>query len=380
MLAVASALARKFTACNYPLDHDGSRMPQWSPLATSTQLANYLRDEIQRGRWGTRMPGVIRLARELGVARNSVEAALRQLEKDGLLRPRGQGRGREIVTDGHGAGAQQLRVGILAYEPADRTAPDTLELLHELEEAGHAPLIASKTMAEMGHRADRVARLVEQTELDAWVVFAGSRPVLTWFAESSLPVFAYAGRARRLAIASMVPDKITPLRQALRRLVELGHRRVVFLVREERRKPEPGFAERAFLEELQALGIPTGSYNLPDWEETIDGFHAGLDELFRVTPPTALIVDEMPFVVATLQFCLRRGIRIPDDLSLMCGDPNPAFDWCQPSVAHIAWDHRPILRRIVRWANNVSKGREDRRKSYSTAKFVEGGTIGPARS
>lgn len=272
-----------------------------------------------------------------------------------------------------------LRVGILAYEPSDRTAIDTSELLHDLEAAGHVPSLATKTLVELGHCPKRVAQLVRETAADAWVVMAGSQPVLEWFAANATPVIAYAGRARTLPLASVAPDKVTPLRAALRRLVELGHRRIVMLVREGRRKPEPGFPERAYLDELEALGIATGPYNLPDWKESIEGFHAGLESLFRFTPPTALIIDEVPFVVATLQFCLAHGLQVPRDLSLISTDPGPAFDWCRPAIAHISWEFRPIVRRIVRWANNVSLGKEDRRKSYPRARFVEGGTIGPVK-
>lgn len=325
------------------------------------------------------MPGVIRLARELGVARNSVETALRQLEKDGLLRSQGQGRGRVIDLKSGSAGASAKRVEILLGERSERRLGYMIELAHALQDAGHIVDIAPKTLDELGDRPTRVARMVEQSKADAWIVYSATREVLRWFAHSPRPAFAVAGRATRQKIPSIAPDKITPMRLAVRRLVELGHRRIVMMVRPVRRIPEPGLFERAFLDELEALGIPTGSYNLPDWEESVEGFHAGLDSLFRLTPPTAAIIDEGPFVTATLQFCMSKGLRVPEDLSILCTDPDPSFDWCQPSIAHIHWDAGPIIRRVVRWANNVSLGREDFRKGYSKARFIDGGTVGPAK-
>ncbi|OYV00601.1 MAG: hypothetical protein CFE26_23795, partial [Verrucomicrobiales bacterium VVV1] len=62
-------------------------MSDWRRLSTASQLALHLRAELERGRWTGRMPGVIRLASELGIARNSVEAALHELEREGLLIP-----------------------------------------------------------------------------------------------------------------------------------------------------------------------------------------------------------------------------------------------------------------------------------------------------
>jgi hypothetical protein len=36
-----------------------------------------------------------------------------------------------------------------------------------------------------------------------------------------------------------------------------------------------------------------------------------------------------------------------------------------------------VVRRVVRWAANVSHGKQDLRQSLTKAKFVPGGTIGP---
>jgi len=57
----------------------------------------------------------------------------------------------------------------------------------------------------------------------------------------------------------------------------------------------------------------------------------------------------------------------------------PAFAWCQPTVAHLRRGSRPVVRRIVRWANNVSRGKKDQRQTLTPAEFVHGGTIRPVR-
>lgn len=83
--------------------------------------------------------------------------------------------------------------------------------------------------------------------------------------------------------------------------------------------------------------------------------------------------------MAAQQFLAGRGLRVPGDVSLVCTDADPALVWCQPSVAHIRWDSRPVVRRVVRWAANISHGKQDRRQTLTKAEFVSGGTIGPAK-
>jgi hypothetical protein len=48
-------------------------------------------------------------------------------------------------------------------------------------------------------------------------------------------------------------------------------------------------------------------------------------------------------------------------------------------MAHITWDFRMAVRRVVRWAAKVNRGKKDRRQTNLKAEFVEGGTIGPVR-
>ena len=115
----------------------------------------------------------------------------------------------------------------------------------------------------------------------------------------------------------------------------------------------PGHHERFFLNQLESNGIATGPYYLPDWEDSPLGFQRGLNSLFDLTPPTALIAGAASLFYPILQFLGNRGLQVPKDVSLVCGDADPGFDWCRPTVAHMYWNPDPMVGRIVHWANNV---------------------------
>jgi LacI family transcriptional regulator len=353
-------------------------MPQLQLLSSAGQVAAHLRAELVEGRLRGLMPGVLRLEADLGVNRKAIDAALKQLENEGLLVAQGPGRRRRIVLPDSLA-ESSLRVAILLGEAADQAQGYMVELQHELMEAGHVAFFPPIWMVDLGMDARRIARLVRRTEADAWVIVAGSREVLEWFVAQRTPAFALFGRRRGLPLAGVGPDKPPATVAATRALIDLGHRRIVLLVRPRRRLPRPGASEQAFLDELAAHGLLVGDYHLPGWDETPQGFHACLEALFRITPPTALIVDEVPLFTATQQFLARRRLRVPEDVSLISTDADPAFDWCQPTISHIRWDTRPVVRRVVRWAANVARGREDLRQTLTPAEFIPGGTIGPVR-
>lgn len=324
------------------------------------------------------MPGVIRLAGELGASRESVEAALGELEQEGLLLAQGRGKRRLIVAEGMGATkGRPLRVAIMLHEANNMQEHYIVELQHLLIGAGHQVVFAPHSLSDLRMDVPRVARMVGKIETDAWVVVSGSQEVLRWFAAQPTPAFALFGRRRAVSIAGIGPEHLPALLAAVRRLLELGHRRIVTLVRPERRIPHPGQLEQAMLAEIAAKGIPVGPYNLPNWDGTREGLYRCLDGLYELTPPTALIIDEASIFIATQQYLARRGMLAPQHVSLVCCDPDPAFAWLEPPITHIRWDSRPLARRIVRWADNVAHGKDDRRPSFTKAKFVGGGTIGP---
>jgi DNA-binding LacI/PurR family transcriptional regulator/biotin operon repressor len=349
-------------------------------LSTFTdQVPERLRQGMVKGQWQGTLPGRKQLAGELGCSPWTVEEAMQRLAKEGLLVSPGAGSRRRIKLTKNLA-PPSLRVGILLYERIEEKVDYIVDLQHRLLEAGHVTTIPSKTLHDLKMNLDRISRLVRSVEADAWVIQAGSSEVLKWFAGQATPAFALAGRRRGVDIAGTGPDKIPAGQTAVRRLVELGHRRIVMLAREERRKPLPGLMERAFLNELEILGIATSSnYNLPDWDDTVEGLYDRLNSLYMHTSPTALIIDEVPLYLAVERQLARRGFLAPGDVSLICLDPGSAFQWFQPSVSHIAWDSRPMINRIVKWTGNVARGRDDRRQTFTKAKFIEGGTIGPVR-
>ena len=347
-------------------------------LSPSEQVAAHLREELMRGRWIGTMPGGPALAAELGVDGKTVWAALGLLENEGLLVAQGPGRRRKIVAP-EKLSTPVLRVAILDYEPLEVTEDWTLGIQKQLANQGHSAFFADKSLVELGGDVRRIARLVKRTPADAWVVCSGSRDVLEWFSEQETPAFALFGRRRQLPMAGVGPDHVTAGRAVVRRLIELGHQRIVVLVRENVRAGGAGSVERAIFDEMEAHGVPTGRYNLPIWEDSSEGFHRVLEELFRITPPTALIIDEAFLFHAAKDHLAQRGILAPKHVSLICTDPDPTFAWSELSVAHTHWKTQPVVRRVVRWVNNIARGKDDLKQTLTKAEFVDGGTVGKAR-
>jgi len=347
-------------------------------ISLAEQTAVYLREILESGRWAERLPGIIPLSKELKVSPTTIRGALRQLELEGSLIPQGVGRSRALANGKSTKPRRTLRIGILLHDPpAHLISKHILNVRNELEAAGHQVFFTKKSQVELHYNVTRIARHIRDTPADAWVVVAGTKEILTWFSKQAAPFIAMFGRARTLPVAYVGPDKGPAFVAAIDQLAKLGHRRIVLICRKLRRLPEPGRVERIFLNELAAHGIPVGDYNLPDWEETPQGLHHLMNSLFRVTPPTALIVDEVPILASIQQFLAQRKVQIPQQVSLITTDCDTYLDWCSPQLSQFRWPDELVAPRVVKWAAALCQGREDLKQTVLPAVFMAGGSIGP---
>jgi DNA-binding LacI/PurR family transcriptional regulator len=350
-------------------------------LSVVEQSAALLREGLRTGRWKGQLPGVVRLAQELGVATKTLRAALLIVEAEGLVKLGANGRSRHVPAR-VARRTRPLRIGILLFDPLADEAGVSMELYlglqRAMEVAGFSVFFLDKSQHELGHNVRRIASHVRKARADAWVVGAGPRALLEWFAAQPFPTLALFGNRAGLPIAGAGPNKLPALLAATRQLIALGHRRITLVCRGPQRHTAPGHALSAFLAELAAHGCRgKGDFNLPAWEETPAGLRALFTTLFHTTPPTALILDETPIVIAGQQFLAERKLPVPEQVSIIATDRDPCFQWCQPPVAHIAWRVEPVIRRIVQWATALSHQRTDQRQVTFLAEFIPGGTIGP---
>jgi DNA-binding LacI/PurR family transcriptional regulator len=349
--------------------------------------AGVLREGLLAGRWGKRLPGETKLAHELGVGRNTVQAALRLLEAEGLLGGRGAGRSRSVTGARPGSGARRsaLRVGVLLHERMVDENPGLLGILaklqHEIEQAGHVCFLSRSCQASLRHDTGRIANYLAEMQANAWVVVAPRREVAQWFAAQPVAAIALGGGNPDVNLAG-TGMLASPARvEALRRLLDLGHRRIVLICLRHLCQPVPSLPVRSFTAELDAHGVSWSyAYNVPEWEETPAGFRALLTRLFAVSPPTALILDETPRLMAALGFLTERGLRVPEQVSLFVGQWDSSLAWGHPPIAHVRWDDTPLVRRVVRWLGAVVKGHPDRKMVLFPAELVPGGSLAPART
>ena len=157
------------------------------PLSLVEQTVEHLREGFRTGHWCGKLPGLRVLARELNVSKDTMELALRQLERDGSLKSGGQGKRRDVVIPRENARRRRvLRVGVLLSSDLEHINPNShhllLKLIRHIENAGHVCFFAEKCMRNLGNNLARITRMVEGAKADAWVIYSAPGEVIRWFA------------------------------------------------------------------------------------------------------------------------------------------------------------------------------------------------------
>ena len=279
------------------------------------QTAAHLCEVIRAGRWTNKLPGVRALAAECDVSAGTMRAALALLEAEHRITADGAGRCRRVAGGASkpGNAGRSLRVMVLLDVSWDAIDAGFLGFLFQLqralEEAGHFCGFANKSQAELKNDLGRISRYVAKTPADAWLVAGGNAETLIWFAGRKVPALAVGGRCMDVPIASTDLSFEMAFRAGVRRLIELGHRRILLLGPRFMIHPEPALPIRGLLEELTACGVTPSHNNLPDWEETPAGLQAQLDGSFRYTPPTAIIVTSAILILVENDLAHFDGFR-----------------------------------------------------------------------
>ncbi|MFD0892993.1 substrate-binding domain-containing protein [Luteolibacter ambystomatis] len=308
-------------------------------ISISESTAEVIKTGLQTRRWPS-LPGERHLATELGVSRATVRNALALLTEMGHLSSPSQGHKRSVRALPVEASRDGLRVDLLIGRDFHFLDQDDRQVLTGLSEAimkaGHRMAQDFPNLSTIKPTAGGFERFVKDRAADVRIIYGGAWESLRWFAERPEPVLALGGRSLGLNLDSIGIDTSLAVGDAVRTLTRLGHRRIAFIChRYIREAPTPGRILRAFIDALADAGVEASPYNHPAWDESVEGLQEVLEELFRITPPTAIIVGSSLALAGLMSFCNRCGLRIPEHLSLVVLESSLSVQWFRPKLAMI---------------------------------------------
>jgi DNA-binding LacI/PurR family transcriptional regulator len=349
------------------------------------QTADILRDALRQGLWLERIPGERDLSRQLSVSRPTLRAALDQLGREGWLKD-SPGRARLIARRaGSKVSPRSQIVGLLTPLPLQEVPPFALcwmDKLRELLAAAGLQLEIHSGRRWYSRRPEKdLAALTHQMPAAAWVLFVANDRMQRWFAESELPGVLSGSCHPGVELSSVDFDYRAVCRHAVGQFLTRGHRRIVLLMQASGAAGDRD-SEAGFLEAFQTKAGAEATPIIIHHEGTAESIRQRLDGLLSHDPaPTAFLVGRsMPALMVASEL-MRRGCRIPRDVSIIARDSDHFLEYFSPQLARYRASPDLHARRLARLAIQLARGAAPRpRQVRIMPEFFQGESLGAVRA
>lgn len=353
-------------------------IPKRSSLVTQT--VEILKRGLRAGLWRDILPGELTLCARLQVSRVTLRGALARLQAEGWLSA-GQGRRRVINRQliSRARGVPSTQVILLSPSPL-KSLPSSVifwvdSLRDHLASAGYHLEFLESHIAFSKHPERAIESMVHELRPAGWVLYLSNENQQRWFSERSLPCVVTGSCHPGMRLPSVDIDYAATCGHAVGLLAARGRRRLALLM------PRSGQAgnlesERGFHAGVaRAAGL---SGEVAHHDGSVRGICNTIDRLLRANPPvTGLLVAKPAHVVTAMTHLLRRGARVPRDVSLISRDDDPFLEHLVPVVTRYHADPVIFARRISRLVLDVVRARaRPRGESRFMPALVPGETLG----
>ncbi len=305
------------------------KRPTGRPVSASVryrEIAAELRGRLRSGEFptGTALPSLRRLAREYHTSDFTVRMAVDLLKCEGRIRA--NARHRLIATrNDRSAGSLDGLVLLVSDLPLDRLQNDPYfdQLLRGVH-IGTGQLNASFMAA--CNPCFRNSLPLEALELPLrGVVLCGNftARVLREYEKLSVPVVFPDHLCTKRKLHSIAVDNFASAREAARRLIALGHRRIGFIrfVQLGMKRVDPDALERqeGFFAALREAGLPASAGVVFNSFEGDTPESPSIRAIFRRHPPvTAMLSASGGRAELVATAAGKKGKKIPRDISIVC--------------------------------------------------------------
>lgn len=239
------------------------------------------------------------------------------------------------------AGVGQIRIGLLYSNPSAAYLNEFLVGCLAAASQAQAQLLVES--CEVGQKDGEVASRFLANGIDGLLLpppLCDSHHVLAAVVESGLPAVRVGTWDAEPAMGAVSIDGYRAALTMTAHIAALGHRRIGFI----KGNPDQTASERRFLgyrDGLEQAGIAFDpGLVAPGLFTYRSGLEAAEHLLTRADPPTAIFASNDDMAAATVAVALRRGLAVPEDLSV-CG-----FD--DTAIATTIWPELTTIRQPIR--------------------------------
>lgn len=338
------------------------------------RLAEMIEQELIAGTWGGALPGHRTLMKLYRVSAKTSLAAISLLQTRGTISEGEHGKRRRILVDAKDS--QKEMVNLLLIDGFGyQSGEDQMQMQayrNAWEDEGGKVHTIKFDFPRYRSPSALLRKAVASYSADAILLHV---PPLAWVEAASQlrPIFLAGGEWKGKALtgsAYNIKNEVTRLAVTLRKL---GHQRIVVPLDLVGRKMEiavrEGLAEGLGVDPTDPALVPY----CPVFAESVPAvWQQYWKKIFATQQPTAAILTTDIQCLSLYGFCSRNGIRIPQDLSVICMETSEHLEWFDPVPTRMRF---PVNRAAAYFKKWIRGGCSPMGMKFFSLDYIEGGTV-----
>ena len=311
-----------------------------TPTSKSAQAKEIIKEALANGEWSNFLPSERTLASELMISRACLRQALETLTLEGYIGQSKQSKRREILKQPQTNPTQSRIVFLTSRAESEATVPTLIqiaELRNHLTKVDQKLIVLAPSFYNQKNVTDAtIQKFVDNYPQVRWVLHQCPEHVQRWFNKQRLNAIILGSRFEGIQIPIIDVDLKSACRHATGLLISKGHRHIGMI----RFRTQLAGDEHALEGLHAAISGSRHSAEMQPITMISHNFHSdnlvnSLEKVYSSpNPPTALIAVNDHHFISTFTYLMSRGLRIPQDVSIICLADNPELKHFHPSPVY----------------------------------------------
>jgi DNA-binding LacI/PurR family transcriptional regulator len=314
-------------------------------ILLSDQAYAAISRSLDEGRWQGEMPSELELCDELQVSRKTLRIALATLAEKGRIRLGGAGRHHHVAKPTQPALERRAVPGqivrYLSPVPFEEIGNVSAQVFQSLSQslANKGLQLVYEMHAGVFRRFSlrKMVRLAALPNTAGWILLGCTPEIQRWFSKAGIPCVVTGCLHPHVALPYVSFDHFAACRHAAHQFFSCGCRHAAFVVPSVRSAGEQ-FSVDGFLA-AKSHSHSDATLSILEHDDTVAGVCRVLDQaMLGRSPPTAYLAIGGLELLTVLTHLLRRGCRIPEQVSIISRTDEVVLGNLVPAISHYRWD------------------------------------------
>lgn len=350
-------------------------------MSLVAQTVQTLKDGIESSHWRGQLPSERDLCESLQISRRTLRAALVELEITGCIQVVGR-QPRQILQSQAIKDKTSTKKVIGVLSPSSflsLSSPiayvmDTMRA--RLTSAGYYVRFHIDSACYSNNPSRSLGKCFADHPSSAWLVLSAQEPLQRWLKSSGHPCIVLGSTIHGITLPSIDTDYFAACHHAGGLLLRSGHRNVALVLPEGRYGGDIA-SEEGFRAALATM--PGAHVRVLRHASSASSVCSLLDKILNTSdPPTAYVIARAAHVMTVMMHLMRRGRRIPEDVTILSRDDDPILEATSPRVARYAMQPKQLANRIALALGQLAEtGILSRTNTRLVPEYVPGETLHP---